>query len=138
MGVASGRESGQKPVVLILARELAANIATPMLVLDRAGTLVFFNEPAEVVLGCSFADTGEIPVDEWDRRWKVFDGEGKPMSLLTSPLAVVATELRPAHGELCIQGLDGVQRCCEATVYPLFDSARMHQGAVGVFWEKKE
>ncbi len=136
VGVASGRDSGQKPVVLILARELAANVATPMLVLDRKGTLVFFNEPAEVILGSTFADTGEIPVEDWDRRWQVFDRDGAPMSLLSSPLAVVASELRPAHGELCIQGLDGVRRCCEATVYPLFDSARKHQGAVGVFWEK--
>ncbi len=36
-------EGGQKNVVLILARELAANIAAPLLVFDRDGTLVFFN-----------------------------------------------------------------------------------------------
>jgi PAS domain-containing protein len=131
-----GGAGGQKSVVLILARELASNIATPMLVLDHRGTLVFFNEPAEAVLGSTFAETGEVPAEEWDQRWEVFDGEGNRMSLLTSPLAVVASELRPAHGELCVQGLDGIRRCCEATVYPLFDSARTHVGAVGVFWEK--
>jgi hypothetical protein len=51
VGVASGRDSGQKPVVLILARELAANVAAPMLVLDCKGTLVFFNEPAVALWG---------------------------------------------------------------------------------------
>jgi PAS domain-containing protein len=125
----------QKSVVLILARELASNIATPMLVLDHHGTLVYFNEPAEHVLGATFASTGEIPADEWDRRWEVVDRTGAPMSLLESPLAACITEQRPAHGEICVTGLDGVHRCVETTVYPLFDSGQRHVGAVGVFWE---
>jgi PAS domain-containing protein len=126
----------QKSVVLILARELASNIATPMLVLDHHGTLVFFNEPAERVLGTTFAQTGEIPADEWDKRWEIVDRNGERISLLTSPLAVCITEQRPAHGEICVTGLDGVHRCLETTVYPLFDSGKRHVGAVGVFWER--
>ena len=125
----------QKSVVLILARELASNIATPMLVLDENGTLVFFNEPAEQVLGATFASTGEIPAGEWDKKWDIVDRTGTPISLLESPLAVCITEQRPAHGELCVTGLDGQHRCVETTVYPLFDSGRHHVGAVGVFWE---
>ena len=56
----------QKNVVLILARELASNIATPMLVLDEVGTIVFFNEPAERVLGATFASVGEVTAAEYD------------------------------------------------------------------------
>ena len=40
----------QRSLVLILARELADNSATPMFVVDPEGNLVFFNEPAEHVL----------------------------------------------------------------------------------------
>jgi hypothetical protein len=36
---------------LILARELASNLATPMFLVDGCGMLVFFNEAAELVIG---------------------------------------------------------------------------------------
>jgi PAS domain-containing protein len=126
---------GQKSVVLILARELAANIATPMLVLDAEGTLVFFNEPAEMVLGERFGDAGELPASAWDERWSVTDPDGNPLSLLESPLAAVITAQTPGHAPLRVRGLDGAVRPIEATVFPLFDNAHLFVGAVGVFWQ---
>src|SRR5688500_1421292 len=81
--------SGQKSVVLILARELASNIATPMLVLDHDGTLVFYNEPAEIVFGARFDEIGETAATVWDARWPVTDVDGAPISLLESELANV-------------------------------------------------
>ena len=126
----------QQPIEVILTRQLASYLAVPIFLVDPDGTLVFFNEPAEKVLGATFASTGEIPADEWDKRWEIVDRNGEPISLLTSPLAVCITEQRPAHGEICVTGLDGVHRCVETTVYPLFDSGQRHVGAVGVFWER--
>jgi hypothetical protein len=41
----------QKNVVLILARGFAEQLATPMLIADAAGRLVFYNEPAEETIG---------------------------------------------------------------------------------------
>ena len=72
----------RKNVVLILARELVSNIATPMLVLDEDGTIVFFNEPAEKVLGATFASVGEVPPSEYDARWATTDPDGNEISLL--------------------------------------------------------
>ena len=54
--------SRQKSDVLILARELASNIATPMLVLDETGTIVL-NEPAEDS-GATFVSVGEVTAQE--------------------------------------------------------------------------
>ena len=71
----------QKSVVLILARELASNIATPMLVLDDEGTIVFFNEPAERILGATFASVGEVRPEEYDARWSTTDADGAQLSL---------------------------------------------------------
>ena len=45
----------QKHLVLILAREFASNLATPTLIADAEGTVVYFNEAAEEVVGSSFA-----------------------------------------------------------------------------------
>ena len=125
----------QKNVVLILARELASNIATPMLVLDEDGTIVFFNEPAEKVLGATFASVGEVPASEYDARWATTDPDGNEISLLRGPMARVVTDHTPAHRVIRVRGLDGVWHLIETTVYPLFASAAHFVGAVGVFWE---
>ena len=125
-----------KDVVLILARELASNIATPMLVLNAIGTLVFFNEPAEVVLGAPFSQIGETPAAEWDQKWPATNADGEPISLIEGPLSGVINEREPAHGAIRVQGLDGHWHDIEATVYPLFASAERFVGAVAVFWER--
>jgi PAS domain-containing protein len=127
--------SGQKSVVLILARELASNVATPMLLLDRNGTLVYFNEPAEVVFGTRFDAVGEVRPESWDQRWPVADAEGNPISLMTSPLADVIVHRTPGHQSIRVTGLDGTVRAIDATVFPLFDSGNQFVGAVGVFWQ---
>lgn len=130
-----GPSTSQKSVVLILARQLASNIATPMLVLDRRGTLVYFNEPAEAVFGTRFDEVGEVPAEVWDQRWPVTDADGTPISLLASPLAAVIFERTPGHASIRVTGLDGQTRPVEATVFPLFDSGHQFVGAVGVFWQ---
>jgi hypothetical protein len=45
----------QKSLVLILARELATNLATPIYIADSVGDLVYFNEPAEQIAAGRFA-----------------------------------------------------------------------------------
>jgi PAS domain-containing protein len=125
----------QKNVVLILARELASNIATPMLVLDEVGTIVFFNEPAERVLGATFASVGEVLAEEYDTKWPTTDPDGREISLLRGPLARVVSDHTPGHRVIRVRGLDGVWHLIETTVYPLFASASHFVGAVGVFWE---
>ena len=127
--------AGQKSVVLILARELASNIATPILLLDRTGTLVYFNEPAEVVFGTRFDEVGELAAEVWDERWPVTDDRGAPLSLLESDLANVITSRTPGHQSIRVTGLDGVSRAIEATAFPLFDSGHNFVGAMGVFWQ---
>jgi PAS domain-containing protein len=125
----------QKSLVLILARELATNVATPMLILDRRGVLVFYNEPAEQILGETFADTGEVAPEDWADRWYTEDLDGQKMSVLDMPLAKVFTERTPVHSALRVRGRDGVFREVAATAYPLYAKADRFVGAVAVFWE---
>jgi len=125
----------QKDVVLILARELASNIATPMLVLDETGNLVFFNEAAERIMGTSFESVGEQSPDEYDALWSTTDADGKEISLRHGPMAHVVSDHTPAHRVIRVRGVDGAWHLIETTVYPLFASASRFVGAVGVFWE---
>jgi PAS domain-containing protein len=125
----------QRSVVVILARELATNVATPMFIMDKRGSLVFFNEPAERIVGETFASTGELAPDEWADRWHVEDPDGNRVTLLELPLIRVLTERIPVHANLRVKGLDGVMRSLSATAYPLYAKADKFVGAVGVFWE---
>ena len=57
-------QTAHKSLPLILAREFASNIATAVTVMDEHGRLVYFNEPAEQILGRRQAEVGELEPDE--------------------------------------------------------------------------
>ena len=67
----------QKSLVLILAREFASQLAMPMFVADGDGTLIFYNEAAEHVLGRSFAEVGELTVPELVDTFDIENLEGE-------------------------------------------------------------
>src|SRR6187402_1114437 len=108
-----------KNLVLILAREFASKLATPTFVNDAEGTLVYYNEPAEVVLGRSFAEAGEMPAEQWSSLFSVERPDGTTMPLEEIPGGIAMIERRPAHRELRMTGLDGVRRDLSVTAFPL-------------------
>ncbi len=127
----------QRNLVLILARELAANSATPMFVVDPQGTLAFFNEPAERVLGRSFAETGPLGPNEWGTVFSPIDGDGTAIPVEELPLTKAMRQLEPGHVEMSITGLDGEARQIAVTAFPLFARADEFVGALAIFWEEK-
>lgn len=127
----------QHNLVLILARELASNSATAMFVVDPGGTLVFFNEPAEHVLGRTFAETGPLDPVEWGRMFSPVDEKGEAIPLDVLPLTKTLRDLEPGHMEFRITGLDDVERMIAVTAFPLFARANEFVGAVAIFWEPK-
>ena len=126
---------GQKSVVLILARELASNLATPMFLVDRLGRMVFYNEAAEAILGVPWSQLGELDTDDWATRWKPEDLAGNPLRLEDLPLAATMVARTANHNRFRITGLDGVRRTVSATAFPLYRREGELDGAVGVFWE---
>ncbi len=98
----SVRHFRQKSLVLILAREFASNLATPIYIADSDECLVYFNEPAEQIAGQSFAETGEIPVREWAEMLTPQTADGQPLKREETPGGIAFTERRPAHGTLYI------------------------------------
>ena len=125
----------QKPIEVILTRQLASTLAMPVYLVDPDGTLVFYNEPAERVLGMRFEETGEMPAGDWSTLWVATDGDGRPLAPERLPLMIAISERRPAHGEFWIRGLDGARRHIEATAFPLIRLTDQVLGAVVLFWE---
>jgi PAS domain-containing protein len=125
----------QKPIELILMRQLASSLAMPIFLVDADGTLVFYNEPAELVLGMRFDETGEMPAVEWATLWEPTEIDGSPLAPERVPLMIAFAERKPAHVELRIRGLDGTRRRIGATAFPLIRPNDELIGAVVIFWE---
>ena len=70
---------------LILAREFAANVATPFLVLDREGTLVYFNEHAERLIGSTPGELCRRPVHE-TLVYTSLNGQRRVLEVTATPL----------------------------------------------------
>jgi PAS domain-containing protein len=127
-----------KPLPLILARELASNLATPMSLIDARGMLVFYNDAAAQLIGKPFSEMGEIPAEEFGAVLQLKTPEGEPLRRRDSPAGVSFFERRPAHRTVAATGYDGVQRLVHATAYPLFGSTGEMHGVVSVFWQVDE
>ena len=127
-----------KELILILAREFASMLATPVFLADGSGQLAFYNAAAEVILGKKFSEAGSFAAEEWAALFKTEALDGTPMPLETLPSGVAFLERRPAHGELRITGLDGVQRELAVTAFPLLTGQEKLAGVVAIFWTDDE
>ncbi len=123
---------------MILARELASNLATPMFLMDAQGTLVYFNEAAEQLIGRSFAELGELPSEEFGRVLELSDADGAPLRRRDTPAGIAFFLRRPAHLRLGATGYDGQRRIVDVTAYPLFGKGNDMHGVVNVFWQASE
>src|ERR1700692_793556 len=95
-----GIRGSAKNLPLILARELASNLATPMFLLDQEGMLVFYNDAAALLLGKSFNEVGEIPAGEVGEALQLETPAGQPIRRRDSPAGIAFFDRRPAHETL--------------------------------------
>jgi PAS domain-containing protein len=128
-------EQRQKHLVLILAREFASNLATPTLIADERGWLLFYNEAAEAIVGRTFAETGEMPLEEWTAQFspRTVDSD-EPLPLERRPPGIALRERRAAHERYRVTGADGIEREVAVTAFPLFAHADELVGIVTIFW----
>lgn len=138
MQASLGTPGVPKSLPLILARELASHLATPMFLLDAGGMMVFFNDAAAVFLGKTFAEVGEIPSGDFGTSLQLSTPEGEPIRRRDSPSGIAYFQRRPAHQTVMATAYNGIRRIYDATAYPLLGSDGEMHGVVAVFWEKTE
>ena len=131
------KRTKQRHIALILAKDLAQNLATPMLLVDAQGDLVFFNEPAEAILGRPYAEA-QMSSAELARTFKPVDEAGEPIPLERLPLSQAIRSGIPSHGHLRIEAVDGRTRDLEVIGIPLFAQVDQPVGGLAVFWERAE
>ncbi len=125
----------QHEIEIILIRQLASYLAMPIFVVDDAGNLVFYNEPAEHLLGRRFDETGEMSAAEWAIAWAPVDDEGHGLAPEDLPLYAALNDGRPGYRRFWIRGLDQIKRHIESVAFPLVGQAGRSLGAVVIFWE---
>jgi PAS domain-containing protein len=128
----------QQAIEVILMRQLASYLAMPIFVVDPAGNLLFYNEPAEALLGRRYEEAGEMPLEEWLQILQPTTVEGSPLPSEALPLVIALQQRQAAHLAFQIRGLDGVSRQLEVTAFPLDGQGGCHLGAVAIFWEASD
>jgi PAS domain-containing protein len=123
----------QKPLELILARNLMSSLSTPAFLVDEGGVLVFYNEAAGILLGKRFEELGTVPQREWGALFGPFGDDGEPVPYDELPLVSAVRSGRPAHAELTIRSADGAEHAVEAAAVPIL-TAHGSRGALAMLW----
>jgi PAS domain-containing protein len=129
-------EHEQRNLILILARQFAAQLATAVFLVDSDGTVIYYNEAAEELLGRRFIEGRGMTAEEWSTLFAPRRDSGEHMPLEQLPIGVAIVEREPAHGAVTIRGADGVDRRIAATAFPLFAHTEDFVGAITFFWEQ--
>jgi PAS domain-containing protein len=128
----------QQSVEMILARHLAGYLFVPVLVVDTTGTVVFYNEPAERILGVRFEETGRLGPEEIERLVELSEDPAAGPDDAERPLISALQQRRPAHvRRWVLRRSDRVRLQIELTVFPLIDQEERLLGAVAMFWERQ-
>ena len=130
----------QKPLELILARNLLTSISTPGFLLDAEAAVVFYNEAAAALLGRSFEEAGPDGGRAVDRRRSARSTcGGTPLEVDALTTTEAIRKGRPAHATFTIKAAGGDdagdrgQRASRSS-----PPRRARPGAMILFWPLSE
>jgi PAS domain-containing protein len=135
MDAAARRSLVHHGVEVILARQLAGYLALPIVIVDPGGTVIFYNEPAERILGRRFDESGPIPPTQWGEAFEFVDELGKPVPVEKMPLAAALRTRRLVQLNYRMRGLDGSRHHVAEVGIPLLGNAGRFLGVLAVLFE---
>jgi PAS domain-containing protein len=124
-----------KEIELILSRQMADSLSIPIFLVDTVGNLLYYNEPAEELLGLRFEETGSMPVDDWSLLFRAQNEHGQLLPPGALPLVQTLNHQTPAHGEFWIHNIKGELHKISVTSYPIIGRPNRFLGAVALFWK---
>jgi PAS domain-containing protein len=122
-------------IEIILSRQLADSLTVPVFIVNPEGTLIFYNEPAEKILGKKFEDTGPMPVDDWGTSFFPQDEDGNDLAPEELPLVQTIRNKVPAHKTFWIKALNGKYTKISVTSVPIIGRSKKFSGAMAIFWD---
>ena len=134
----SRAQAASQPIELILLRQVASYLDMAIFLIDASGQLLYYNEPAEPLLGMRFDEVGPMAVDDWLAAFRPSEPSGQPLPKADVPLIKAIERGQPIHESLRIAGLDGVHRIVDATALPLRGQAGQLLGGIAFFWPRDD
>lgn len=125
----------QQPVEMILLRQVASYLNIPIWMMDENGNLVYYNEPAEQLLGIQFDDVGPVHADQLGEMFRLTNLDGSPMPEYDFPVVVALSKRVPAHRDVRYCGMDGVWRDVAVSAMPVEGQGGRFMGVFATFWE---
>jgi PAS domain-containing protein len=124
-------------IEIILTRQMADSLSIPVFLTDPEGNLLFYNEPAEELLGKRFAETGALSVAEWSTMFKQMDDDGQFIPPSELPLVQTLNKRCPHHRTIWIESLEVERNKISITAYPIMGKPNRFLGAVAIFWKNE-
>ncbi|HEX6220495.1 MAG TPA: PAS domain-containing protein [Acidimicrobiia bacterium] len=125
----------QQPVEMILLRQVASYLNIPIWMMDENGNLVYYNEPAEQLLGIQFDDVGPVHADQLGEMFRLTNLDGSPMPEYDFPIVVALSKRVPSHRDVRYCGMDGVWRDVAVSAMPVEGQGGRFMGVFATFWE---
>ena len=125
-------------IEIILSRQLADSLSIPIFIVDPKGDLLFYNEPAEAILGKRYQETGKMAMEDWSTIFKQVDKDGNPIPREELPLVKTFLHKSPHHNSFWIESLSGVRTHISVTAYPIIGRSKKFLGAVAIFWKNEQ
>ena len=126
--------SAQKPLEMILARNLLSSLSTPAFLIGEGGTLLFYNQAAGAMLGRGFEESGTLSAGEWTSEFGPFGEDHEPIPYDQIPATLAVRENRPYHGTFRIRGHGGEYQEVAASSIPIVGLGGASGGAIVIFW----
>ena len=125
-------------IEIILSRQWAEYLCIPVFIVDPDGNMLYYNTPAEKLLGRSFEERGPVPVETWSQTFKPKDAEGRDLPPWELPLVQTLQNREPAHGNFFIESLTGDIHHLSVTSIPIISLSLRFLGAIALFWKIDE
>jgi PAS domain-containing protein len=127
----------QRPIELILARNLLSSLSTPAFLATGPGEIIYYNEAAGAILGQRFEETGQMSPEEWTSKFGPLAEDGRPIPVDNQPLTIALRANRAGHAVYRIRSSSGAEHTIEASGLPIV-GVDGFQGAMVFFWSVEE
>lgn len=124
----------QRNLTLILARSFASHLATAVFLLDTEGTVIYYNEAAERLIGQPFIEGAGLKIEQWMALRRPLDEDGNEIAVESLPIGTTLLKREPAHGVARFRREDGAYFRFENVTLPLFAHTEDFVGVMAMAW----
>jgi PAS domain-containing protein len=130
--------SHQRPIELILLRELARRLSTPVTLYNANWRLVYLNPAAEALFALDYEELGEITLAEAMAIMRPTDINGAPITAEHMPVGIALRQQQAQQANIWVHDAGGVAHRVAITSIPLRGQGGGALGAMSILWKVED